>query len=95
MNSKYQSDCGSALWSQVDTPIAEGRCGEDLVFLIRWKLLWTPVSNMDDPSWAMSSCKIQEERTRRRSSGRLEATAQWRAKRAMAMAATFKEIGEL
>lgn len=95
LNSKYRSDCESALWSQVDTPIAEGRCGEDLVFLIRWKLLWTPVSNIDDLSWAMSSCKVQQERTGRRSSGRLEVTAERRAKRSLAIAAIFKEIGEL
>jgi hypothetical protein len=95
LNSKYQSDCKSALWSQVDTPIAEGRCGEDVVFLIRWKLVWTPVSNMDDPSWAESSCKVQEERTGRRSSGRLEATAKGRAERTIAMAAVFKEISKL
>jgi hypothetical protein len=95
LSSKYRSDCESALWSHVDTPIAEGRCGEDMVFLIRWKLVWTPVTNIDDPSWAISSCKVQQEHTGRRSSGRLEVTAERRAKRSLAIATMFKEIGEL
>jgi hypothetical protein len=95
LSSKYRSDCESALWSQVDTPIAEGRCGEDEVFLIRWKLIWTPVTNIDNLSWAISSCKVQQERSGRRSSRRLEVTTERRARRALEIAAMFKKIGEL
>jgi hypothetical protein len=55
LSSRFQSDCQSTLWSQIETPIEESRCGDDLIYLIRWKLCWTPDKNIDDLSWVMTS----------------------------------------
>lgn len=71
LSSRFRSDCQSTLWSQIDTPIAEGRCGEDVIYLIRWKLCWTPNKNVDDLDWVMSSHQVQEGRIGRRGSKRL------------------------
>jgi hypothetical protein len=95
LSSRFRSDCQSTLWSQIETPIEEGRCGDDLIYLIRWKLCWTPDKSIDDLSWVMTSHRAQEERIRRRESKRLEAMAGIRAEKTMAMTVAFKEIGEL
>jgi hypothetical protein len=95
LSCRFRSDCQSTLWSQIDTPIAEGRCGEDVIYLIRWKLCWTPSKNIDNLNWVTSSHRVQEGRIGRRGSKRLEATAEMRAKKTKAITAAFKEIGEL
>jgi hypothetical protein len=94
-SSRFRSDCQSTLWSQIDTPIAEGRCGDDVIFLIRWNLCWTPDNNIDDLGWVRLSHRVQEGRIGRRLSKRLEATAGMRAERTKSMAEVFKQIGEL
>ena len=80
-----QAECYGNLWSHIDTPIQRGKLGDTVIYLIRWKLCWTPKSNIDDMDWVRSSFNAQNERIPRRRSARVEKTAPERAAKREAM----------
>lgn len=55
LNRRLRTECNGSLWSQIDTVIKRAQCGDDDVYLIRWKPYWTHQSNVDDLSWVLSS----------------------------------------
>jgi len=42
-----EADCHDDLGSHIDTPIQRGKFEGQDVYLIQWKLCWTPQSNID------------------------------------------------
>src|SRR5436305_5792658 len=40
-----QAACNDNLWSHIDTFIQRGKLGDKVIYLVRWKLCWTPQSN--------------------------------------------------
>jgi hypothetical protein len=36
-NQRLRTECNGSLWSQIDTAIKRAQCGDDDVYLIRWK----------------------------------------------------------
>ena len=37
-----RAECIGGLWSHVEIPIQRGKIGDEVIYLIRWKLCWTP-----------------------------------------------------
>ena len=65
-------ECNDTLWSQIDTPIQRDKLGDKVIYLIRWKLCWTPQSHIDDMEWVHSSFNAQNECIGRRRSVRVK-----------------------
>jgi hypothetical protein len=53
----FQAECTQSLWDQLDTPIQRSRIGDKTIYQSRWKLYWTPQSNIDNLDWVRSSYK--------------------------------------
>jgi hypothetical protein len=69
----------SSLWSQVDTSTQRNTMQDTVAYRIRWKMFWTPQSDIDDLGFVQSSFKAQNERLGRRQSARVHDTAAARA----------------
>ena len=85
-----KAECYGNLWSHIDTPIQRGNLGDKVIYLIRWKLCWTPQSHIGDVNWARSSFNTQNERIQRRRSARVEKTAPERAAKRESMMVVVK-----
>lgn len=72
---RFRSECDCDLESQVDTPIARGKCGDDVVYLTRWKLYWNLASDINDLGWVRASYTMQNRCFKRRCSVRAGRTA--------------------
>ncbi|KAF7502348.1 hypothetical protein GJ744_006002 [Endocarpon pusillum] len=68
------AECHSNLWSHLDTPTQRGRLEDEIVYLCRWKLCWTPEAMIGDKSWVQASCKARDQSIGRRRSSRIEET---------------------
>ena len=68
------AECNNNLWSHLDTPIGRGKFQDDIIYLCRWKLCWTPEFMIDDKNWVQDSCKARDESIGRRRSSRIEET---------------------
>jgi hypothetical protein len=75
----FQAECDRDLWSHVDVPMKKGNFQDGVVYLIRWKVCWTPESNIDDMDWVRASYKANNARLNCRRSLRAESTATTRA----------------
>jgi hypothetical protein len=71
-----RAECDDTLWSQIDTPIKRGKFRDQVIYLIRWKLFWTPQSHILDMEWVRSSFRAQNKHIGRRCSGRVEKMAE-------------------
>lgn len=90
-HSASRAECNDILWSQIDTPIKRGKLGGRVIYLIRWKLCWTPQSHIDDMEWVHSSFNAQNECIGRRRSVRVkDMDPKWAAKKREAMMVVVK-----
>ena len=80
-----QAGCRNRLWSQVDTPIKRGTVAGKPIFLIRWKLQWTPESMVNNLKWARAAFRKVNKVTRRRQSSRVVESPSQRAARRKAL----------
>lgn len=64
---KCQAKCCGSLWSHVYSVL--DRCEYDgpSLYLVQWKVCWTPESNIDDKAWVMASLKANQNQHNRRS----------------------------
>jgi hypothetical protein len=95
LNHRLRSECNGSLWSQIDTVIKHARCGNDDIYLIRWKSYWSPQSNISNLSWVSSSVATSDALFERRRSDRVREKAPGLAVRMEAKIAAFKQIDEL
>jgi hypothetical protein len=75
LNPGLRVECTCELLSQVDTPLEKSRLSGEDVYLIRWLLVWTPESQVADPSEAWSSYEKYCVEAGRRFSSRIKKNA--------------------
>lgn len=71
----FQAECSHSLWYHMDVPIKEAKFEDEVVYLIRWKVCWTPESNINDMQWVRMSYKANNTGLECRRSARIESTA--------------------
>lgn len=74
-NPASQADCGTTLWSHLDTPTQRGKSGDEIIYLCRWKSCWTPGTDIGDVDWMKDCFRKQAQQSGRRRSTRIEDTA--------------------
>jgi len=74
-----QAECRSSLWSSIYRVVDKNRIGEEMAYLIQWKVCWIPGSNIDDGEWVVASLKATNQH--RRHSARLSENEEERLKR--------------
>jgi hypothetical protein len=77
---RHQAECTSRLASHIESVIGRSTLDDQVLYLIRWKLRWTPRSCIDDGDWLAASLRVNRNPQCQRSS-RLEQTAEARRKK--------------
>ncbi|ETN44458.1 uncharacterized protein HMPREF1541_10639 [Cyphellophora europaea CBS 101466] len=64
---KCQAECFGSLWSHIYNVL--DRCEHEgpSLYLVQWKVCWTPESNIDDKAWVVASLKANQNQHNRRS----------------------------
>jgi hypothetical protein len=68
----FQAECSHRLWSHMDVPIKKAKFEDEVVYLIGWKVCWTPESNNYDIQWVRASYKANNTSLECRRSARIE-----------------------
>lgn len=64
---KCQAECCGSLWSHVHSVIDWYEYNGASLYLVQWKVCWTPESNIDDKAWVMVSLKANQHQHNRHS----------------------------
>lgn len=64
---KCQAECCGSLWSHVHSVVDRYDYDGASLYLVQWKVYWTPESSIDDKAWVVPSLKVNQNQHNRRS----------------------------